>query len=136
VVLGIPGHLNALEGWFQQGSKSALEHVPGAGLEERMIGEVEASWAVAGYQDAQGGLVCVIVYSCPASGALGKTCQNKSAFEATVNQYRNGLAATCPPFNIASLTTFGRSVLGSKALQSLKKQNELIMADLTSSPYI
>jgi hypothetical protein len=38
VVLGIPGHLNALKRWFQQRSKSALEHAPGAGPKERMIG--------------------------------------------------------------------------------------------------
>jgi hypothetical protein len=75
---------------------------------------------------------CVIAYSCPASGASVKTFQNKSAFEAAVNQYRNGLAATCLPFNIASLTTFGRSVLGSEALQSLKKQNDQIVADPNS----
>jgi hypothetical protein len=68
----------------------------------------------------QGGLVCVIAYSCPARGALVKTCQNKSAFEADANQYRNGLRATCLSLNIASLTAFGRSVLeaGAEVLQS------------------
>jgi hypothetical protein len=35
VVLGIPGLLNALEGWLQQRSKSALEHAPGAGSDRR-----------------------------------------------------------------------------------------------------
>jgi hypothetical protein len=80
---------------------------------------------------------CAIAYSCPASGASVKTFQNKSAFEAALNQYRNGLAATCLPFNTASLTTFGRSVLGSEALQSLKKQslkkqNDQIVADPNS----
>jgi hypothetical protein len=35
VVLGNPGRLNALEGWLQQRSKSALEHAPGAGSDRR-----------------------------------------------------------------------------------------------------
>lgn len=38
VRLGIRGHLNALEGHVpSQRSKSALEHAPETGLEERMI---------------------------------------------------------------------------------------------------
>jgi predicted NUDIX family phosphoesterase len=38
VRLGIGGHLNALEGHVpSQRSKSALEHAPETGLEERMV---------------------------------------------------------------------------------------------------